>query len=54
VGQQAGALDVAEELDAQAVAQVRAFDEAGISATTKLRKSANCTTPRFGSRVVNG
>ena len=47
-------LDVAQELMAEAVTFVRALDQAGQSATTKLRSSLSVTTPRFGASVVNG
>ena len=47
-------LDVAKELVAEAVAFVRALDQPGTSATTKLRSSLSVTTPRLGTSVVNG
>ena len=50
-----GALDVLEELDAEAVAEVRAFDEAGEVGDGEggsWGKSPTWTTPRLGSRVV--
>jgi len=48
---------VAQELSAQAGAEMRAFNEAGMSATTKDSRSGSSptvTTPRLGSRVVKG
>ena len=55
VDDDAGALDVVEELDAEAVAEVRAFDEAGEVGDGEglvWGNSPTWTTPRLGSRVV--
>ena len=53
--QQARALDVAQELDAQAVALVRAFDQPrNVGHHEAAEVVGICTTPRFGSSVVNG
>ena len=54
VHQHLGALEVAQEAMAEAVARMRAFDQPGTSATTNDRSSERPTTPRFGIRVVNG
>jgi hypothetical protein len=54
VQQQVRALQVAQEQVAEARAFGRAFDQAGMSATTKLCSGATRTTPRFGCKVVNG
>jgi hypothetical protein len=48
VQQQTRALQMLEELRAQARALRRAFDQAGMSAMTKLRCGSTLTTPRFG------
>ena len=43
-----------QELNAESAPPCAPSIIPGISATTKLRKSGSWTTPRFGSRVVNG
>jgi glyoxylase-like metal-dependent hydrolase (beta-lactamase superfamily II) len=56
VDEDAGALDVAEELGAEAGAEVGAFDEAGHVGDDEglSGSSPTVTTPRLGSRVVKG
>ena len=53
--QQLRAFHVLQELNAQPAALVRAFDDAGnIGHHERPHDRAVCTTPRFGSSVVNG
>ena len=50
-----GALDVAQELVAEAASLVGALDQPGTSAMTARRApSSKAMTPRFGLSVVNG
>ena len=47
------ALDVAEEIEAEPLPLARTLNEAGYVGDGN-RESPDCTTPRFGCRVVNG
>ena len=53
-GQHPGPLDVAQELVAEAAALAGPLDEAGDVGHDELAPSSRRTTPRLGSRVVNG
>ena len=54
VSQHGAALDVPEELQAQPTAEVRARGSAPGTSAMVNRISPAVTTPRFGTRVVNG
>ncbi len=53
VREHGAALEMTEEVEAETAALTGAGDQAGHVATVKV-VSPDCTTPRFGTRVVNG